>query len=175
MLQFFHTVTLEVNMEYDGKVLANVFKRNQNVILRQVEGLNHADSLLQPEARGNCLNFILGHIVIHREMLMEILGLDPVSINSELNRYERDSEPIMEDGEEVLQYERLLELLAQSSEILINALDNIPAEELDRKVRPGESSATVGMRIEFYSWHETYHTGQTEYLRQLAGVDDKVI
>jgi uncharacterized damage-inducible protein DinB len=162
-------------MAYDGKVLANVFKRNQNVILRQVEGLSHADSLLQPEARGNCLNFILGHILIHREMLMEILGLDPVSVNSELSRYERDSEPITEDGEGVLKYERLLDLLAQSSEILINALDNIADEELEREVRPGESSATVGMRVEFYSWHETYHVGQTEYLRQLAGVDDKVI
>jgi hypothetical protein len=24
-------------------------------------------------------------------------------------------------------------------------------------------------------WHEAYHTGQTEYLRQLAGKDDCVV
>ena len=30
-------------------------------------------------------------------------------------------------------------------------------------------------RIFFLYFHETYHVGQTELLRQLTGVDDKVI
>ena len=32
-----------------------------------------------------------------------------------------------------------------------------------------------GEQIAFSNWHETYHVGQLELLRQLAGKDDKVI
>lgn len=34
---------------------------------------------------------------------------------------------------------------------------------------------TLGERVLGLYFHETYHTGQTEILRQLAGVDDRVI
>jgi hypothetical protein len=34
---------------------------------------------------------------------------------------------------------------------------------------------TRGARLFFYYFHETYHVGQTELLRQLAGRDDKII
>jgi hypothetical protein len=34
---------------------------------------------------------------------------------------------------------------------------------------------TVGQRLFGLYFHQTYHIGQTELLRQLAGVNDKVI
>ena len=34
---------------------------------------------------------------------------------------------------------------------------------------------TTAEFLHFLLWHETYHTGQTELLRQLTGVNDKVI
>jgi uncharacterized damage-inducible protein DinB len=34
---------------------------------------------------------------------------------------------------------------------------------------------TVGEQLAFLHFHEAYHTGQTEMLRQLAGKNDKVI
>jgi|GEM_PF-5021639 len=40
---------------------------------------------------------------------------------------------------------------------------------------PEGADQDVGAQLSFLSWHETYHTGQTEYLRQLAGKDDQVI
>jgi hypothetical protein len=38
-----------------------------------------------------------------------------------------------------------------------------------------ENRRTVGERIEFMQWRETYHVGQLEILRQLAGVNDAII
>jgi len=38
-----------------------------------------------------------------------------------------------------------------------------------------DSDRTIAERLRFLMWHETYHVGQTEYLRQLAGKGDKVI
>jgi hypothetical protein len=39
----------------------------------------------------------------------------------------------------------------------------------------GERSSTVGSRVFFNYFHDTYHTGQTELLRQVAGKDDAII
>ena len=38
-----------------------------------------------------------------------------------------------------------------------------------------ERDDTLRKRLAFMAWHDSYHTGQTEYLRQLTGVNDKVI
>jgi len=160
---------------HDAKVLANVFKRNKMVIDRQVEGLSHADSLLQPEARGNCLNFILGHLMVYRESVHKMLGLPEIVSGEDIDRYDHGAEPILGDGEGVMRLEKLLALLEQSTDIIIEALENLPADELEKEVKIGESSATLGQRLEFLGWHEAYHVGQTEYLRQLAGTDDHVI
>jgi len=54
-------------------------------------------------------------------------------------------------------------------------ISGMTSEDLDKEIGEDEEKVTLGMRIEFLSWHEAYHTGQTEYLRQLAGTDDKVI
>lgn len=160
---------------HDPKVLANVFKRNKIVIDRQVEGLSHDDSLLQPEARGNCLNYVLGHMMSSRETVMKMLDLEPLMTADEKTRYGSDAEPIAEDGKHVLRLERLMELLAESNEMIVGKILQLSTEELEQDVQLGESAATLGQRLEFFGWHEAYHVGQTEYLRQLAGTDDKVI
>jgi len=162
-------------MVYDGKVLANVFKRNKMVIDRQVKDLSHEDSLLQPEVRGNCLNFILGHLIVYRESMHKMLGLPEIVSGEEIDRYDHGAEPILGDERGVMRLERLLAMLEQSTDIIIEALEKLPADELEKEVKIGESSSTLGQRLEFQGWHETYHVGQTEYLRQLAGTDDKVI
>lgn len=160
---------------HDVKVLANVFKRNTMVTGRQVEGLTHADSLLQPDFRGNCLNYVLGHIVVHREKVMEMLGLTPIMDPTSRALYDYGSDPITEDVEGVLELDELMDLLSQMNELITSAVKDLTAEALVREVKLGESSATLGQRLEFFGWHEAYHVGQTEYLRQLAGTDDKVI
>jgi len=48
-------------------------------------------------------------------------------------------------------------------------------EELAREVQSFLGTTTLGQLTFFLCWHESYHTGQTEALRQLAGKNDKVI
>jgi uncharacterized damage-inducible protein DinB len=48
-------------------------------------------------------------------------------------------------------------------------------EELAGEVQSFLGTTTLGQLIFFLFWHESYHVGQPEYLRQLAGKDDKVI
>ena len=160
---------------HDSKVLANVYKRNQWVLEEQTKGLSHADSLIQPEARGNCMNYVLGHVLAHRDKVLKMLEIEPVMDPEQFARYDHGSEPVLADGLDVVPLEELLVLLKRSGELLVEAIEPLTAEQLERETELGERSASLGQRIEFYGWHEAYHAGQTEYLRQLAGTDDGVI
>lgn len=159
----------------DAKELAAPFKRNLYVLEQQVAGLSHADSLLQPQPRGNCLNFIIGHILIGRDNVLAMLGQEKLLTEAEKARYDTDTDPITADGEGVLPLERLLELMRESTQRIEDSLAGMSAEALAQEVPQGDSTRPLSAVVAFFGWHDTYHIGQTEFLRQLAGTDDKVI
>lgn len=155
--------------------LADSFGVNLNIIKYQTEGLTHEDSLRQLPFRGNCLNWVLGHIVVSRHRILKLLGQEPILSDAELAQYETESEPIAEEREGLLPLARLLEVLEQAQERIAAALQVVTDEELAREIEVRGRMVTVGQRVFGLYFHETYHTGQTELLRQLAGKDDKVI
>jgi uncharacterized damage-inducible protein DinB len=154
--------------------IADAFGRNVALLQRQTAGLTQADSLLQPPFRGNCLNWVLGHLANNRDTILQTLGAAPV-IGEAGSRYKRESEPITADGADVLPLEELLQLLTASQEALVAALNRITPEDLARELQVGPRTTTVSERLFFLYFHETYHVGQTELLRQLTGADDKII
>ena len=154
--------------------LAEAFGRNLSIVQRQTEGLSHADSLRQPPFRGNCLNWVLGHMAESRDRILEALGETP-SAGEAVMRYARESEPITADDAGALPLDALLRLLAASQEALAAALGRATPEDLARELKLGQRTTTVGARVFFLYFHETYHVGQTELLRQLAGAHNKVI
>ncbi|MFN2146468.1 MAG: DinB family protein [Anaerolineales bacterium] len=159
----------------DPKVLAGVYQRNQWMIGEQTRGLTHADSLLQPTMRGNCLNFVLGHLLASRELVMDLLSMERLTTEEQFKRYAFGADPLLEDGPGVIPLDDLLAMLQKSADLLSEKISALTPEELAKEVMLGSSSGPLGERVEFFSWHDTYHVGQTEYLRQLSGVDDKVI
>ena len=58
----------------DQKDLAKAFGRNTNIIKSQAKDLTHEDSLIQPPFHGNCLNWVLGHLVANHDDILEALG-----------------------------------------------------------------------------------------------------
>jgi hypothetical protein len=48
-------------------------------------------------------------------------------------------------------------------------------DELSSEVRVGERHVPLGVRLEGYYFHDTYHTGQTDLPQQIAGTSDKII
>lgn len=159
----------------DAKQLANVYKRNLIVIKRQIDGLTHEDSMIQPPFRGNCLNFVLGHMAASRQDVLRLLDAESLMSEEEINRYTIEAEPILSEGDNVLKLEAIMKVMDGSQVEIEERMSGMTSDNLDKGIGDGERKVTLGMRIEFLSWHEAYHTGQTEYLRQLAGTDDKVI
>lgn len=151
--------------------LSNMFNRNIRIIGMQVNGLSHEDSLLQPPFYGNCMNWVIGHIVRSRGLMLKTaLGLSLSLTDEQLHTYDKDA--ITEDGDHVLKLEQLLEGLNEAQQLIEQAFTSTPAEKFTESF--GESG-TLGEYVVGFYFHDTYHTGQTEQLRQLTGVNDKVI
>lgn len=157
--------------------LAKAYGRNVAIIQEQTAGLSHADSLLQLPFRANCLNWVIGHLLTNRLTVFRLLGVEHLPFDPAiLDRYQRESQPILEDGEGVLPLEKLLAMLEQSQGLLAERMASLSADELERPLDlfGGRAQALADWLFFFY-FHDCYHTGQTEILRQAAGTDDKII
>lgn len=158
----------------NAKSLVRSFALTRNVIKLQTDGLTHEDSLRQLPFRGNCLNWVVGHILVGRLNVLKLLGTSPSWGDGYRARYEQGSEPIA-DSQRALPLDQLLADLDQSQEQIKALLDNIEPEELGKMLRSDDKEEPLASAIAFLHWHETYHTGQLEILRQLAGTDDAII
>ena len=154
--------------------IATAYARNLEIIKMQTEGLTHEQSLIQLPFRGNCLNWVLGHIVGNRKDILKLLGESPIWSEEEDALYKFGSEPITCDGN-CHSLEKLLSDFDRSQKPLIAALERIPQEELAKTIETFRGEKLLGDHVAFLLWHESYHVGQLELLRQLAGTDDAVI
>jgi len=152
--------------------ITHFLKRNARVIEMQCDGISHEASLTQSSANINCLNWTVGHIVVSRNDMIEALGGDRIAID--LAAYERESEPITGPGPGVVELDALLDGLRSTQarlEELTTGLDSAGWAATDGD----DPKRTLADRIGFLYFHDTYHTGQTDLLRQISGANDKVI
>jgi hypothetical protein len=155
--------------------LAEGYALNLRLIQMQTAGLSHADSLLQTPYNINCLNWVLGHVAVGRDSVLRLIGEQPLLSEAETRRYRTDSDPITSDEDNVITLERLLEILSSGQERINSGFARLTDAELSREIQVGERSVPLGTRLHGFYFHDTYHTGQTDLLRQIAGTNDKII
>ena len=54
-----------------GNELANMYEFSYGAIKRNLDDVTNDESLLQPPGAGNCLNWVLGHIVAARNTVLK--------------------------------------------------------------------------------------------------------
>jgi len=156
--------------------LAEAYGRNLEIVNFQTEGLTQQDSLIQLPFRANCLNWVVGHILANRCNILGLLEAEDLRPEVNLDHYERESDPIQRSGEGVLVLSELLAHLGTAQLRIEKALEQETEESLQR-VAPyrDRPERPVAFWLFFLYFHDSYHVGQTEILRQAAGVDDKII
>ena len=156
--------------------LADALKRNNAILKMQARGLTTEQSLTQLPFRANCLNWVLGHILTNRRAMLYILTGQNPAWSGQIARYERESEPISGREDGVLELPTLLELLATSHKQIAGLLQAITPEQIAEPVAFLDSrDRSRAEWLMFFYFHDCYHTGQSEILRQAAGTDDKII
>ena len=142
-----------------------LFGANFHVIQVNTNGITQEESMVQPQPAGNCINWVLGHIVVHRNKILRLVG-QPAVWNDDLAApYDRGSVP-MRDPMAAQPLSKILEDLVRSQEILIGALGAMSDEDMKRD--------DAGEKLTWLSFHETYHAGQIGLLRRIAGKDGMI-
>lgn len=129
------------------------------------QGLSHEDSIVTPSFRANSFNWVIGHILVGRDRALSLLGKKPVLTMDERALYETGSEALNPEAAVRLDY--LLEAIGKSQKRLEEGLASITVEQL-AAIYDEERKQTVGDRLNGLHWHETYHVGQLEILRQVS-------
>ena len=145
-----------------------LFGINYDVLKRNLEGITHEESLIQPEGGGNCLNWVLGHIVATRDNAIQLLNQAPVWEKEIAGTYQRGSEPLR-DGSNAQSLEKIVADLGRSQERLMAGLATASAPALSAPSPDKSIAETVGEMLFVLQFHEAYHTGQTGLLRRMDG------
>jgi DinB superfamily len=159
-----------------GSDLARMYEISYGAINRNLEDVSNDESLVRPQAAGNCLNWVLGHIVLYRGMMMKMVGLTPIFEDERAATYRRGGHP--DGSEQYLDLATLRGLLSDAHQQLIPALCEMTDEQLAANVpeefnRP-PLAGRIGNALARLSFHESYHAGQIGLLRRIAGKDGAI-
>jgi hypothetical protein len=154
--------------------LRYLFDVNRLAFLTNAAGLTHDESVRAPQPAGNCLNWVLGHILATRHAILKVMGREGWWPAETVDLYKRGSPPLSEAAP-ARPWEDLLADFEHSQGLIHDGLDAMTPEGL---AAPGGKAPTgdvdVAGRLAFLQFHEAYHIGQIGLLRRLVGKDGAI-
>ena len=152
-----------------AETLAALYGLDHQVLRLNLDGITHEDSLVQPHPFGNCINWIMGHLVGQRSTILTMVGEQPIWGEAEIAMYKRGAPPIT-DGAKALPFDRIMADLDRSQELLVPALARLTENQLS----VADERGTLADKLGFLQFHEAYHAGQIGLLRRLVGKEGKI-
>jgi hypothetical protein len=140
-----------------------------SILKAQTADLSQEESLFQPPGGGNCINWLLGHILTSRNQMLELLDRPPIWGEEERARYAQGSPAITAPGSGVLEISRLLEDYEATQTPILEALATISDEDLAVKTPWFGGELDKSGVLGGFLFHEAYHVGQAGLTRRLLG------
>jgi len=153
-----------------GKLLAAQLAYTSFTLHKNLEGITHTDSLTQPDPCGNCINWVVGHIVCHRNVMHRLAGIEPVWDAESADRYKRGSDP-MTSLQEAADLSTMVQLYEESQAALTSKLADISEDELEKQA----GDDTLAMQLAGLIFHESYHMGQIGVIRRVMGKEPGLV
>jgi len=141
-----------------------IFKAN-------TEGLSHGESLSQPAAGGNCLNWIGGHLVTAYNDILPSLGEAPVWDEGKVEIYKRGTAPLSDPGKAV-EFAQISSDFSTAHERVMRGIEGLAPERWAEPApySPGNNpDETLGSLLHLIAFHQAYHVGQLGLGRRLVG------
>jgi uncharacterized damage-inducible protein DinB len=150
-------------------LIAKQFEFTYDSTQKNLSGITHEESLMRPSPGGNSLNWVLGHLVATRNVVMQSLGEAPAMNLEDAKQYERGTKPPV-DNSAVRPLEELVAALDRSQPVVVSRIRALTASDLERQTPLGPLSELLAA----LSFHEAYHVGQFGLLRRLLGKDGAI-
>lgn len=158
-----------------AELLVDQLSFNLGTIKINTKGVTHEESLLAPPGGGNCLNWVLGHLVSSRNGLLKLLGREGVWDEERAELYQRGSDPI--SAGDAVAFEQILADFLATQEPILAAVQALADEDLATptatRYLKGDNE-TLGSALATFVFHEAYHAGQTGLLRRILGKEGAI-
>ena len=148
--------------------LIAMYARNLHFIKEFTKGLNHADSLAQPPVPGNCMNWVIGHILTYRNRILQITGQPALLAEVIGARYVANSKPVLGDESGLGILEDMLHAIDESQDKIAAGMKCMSPEDAAKMWAFGQLNMSAGEWMLFLLRHEAYHTGNLELMREVA-------
>lgn len=145
--------------------LIKSFETNSWLVKKLAEGLSNDDSLALPNFKANNFNWVLGHILVSRNRVLDHLNRPKLLSPEKEALYDTGSELVT--AQNAVPLEQLLKLINTTQNEISLGLQQA-GDDLFEAPSGEEREQTRFDRIEGLHWHETYHLGQLEILRQVS-------
>lgn len=164
--------TAEAAVLGEIEVLRKQVNLTHTVVKVNTAGVTHEESLIQPRPNGNCLNFVLGHLLWVYNQSLPLVNQEPVLGPEALQRYRRGAPPLT-DPAQAMPFDELLAAWNTASERFADGLGTLAPEAMERPMpgpdSGGELTETVRSLLSIILFHQSYHAGQTGVLRRIIG------
>lgn len=161
-----------MNAQSLAEILSVQLRYTRFVVNANLKGIPDDDHFRAPQAGGNCLNWVLGHLVHARNGWLEMLAQEPAIDPQSVEQYRRGSDAVI-DATGTVPPADLLEAFNRSQEPLLAGLAALTDERLSEKApfSPGnDPEETVGTLCAGLVFHEAYHAGQLGLIRRTLGI-----
>jgi uncharacterized damage-inducible protein DinB len=152
------------------KTLATQLALNHRILTRTLDGIDHEASLQTPPAGGNCINWIVGHVVATRDSMLAVVGEEKQWEKPRRQLYGRGSASMT--AANALPLSELQSAFETAQQRLLAALAALPEDRLAASAAftfPGNTEETNASLLASLASHEAYHIGQTAILRRMLG------
>ena len=159
-------------METSFSNIKGMFKTNTDIINKAIADVKAEDWYRQPGDESNHLMWLLGHVIVHRGLVLKQVGADWNASWASL--FARGTERV--DAAQYPSIEEMRDAWNQVSAQIKATLNESPAEVLTKPSAEGIPSfdQQVSGTVAFLAFHDTYHTGQISFLRKWLGYGQTV-
>ena len=141
------------------------------VMKANVGDVTHEESLVRPEPAGNCLNWVLGHMVAIRCNFLREIGGKAVWSEADCKPYERHGPPLT-TAADAKPLAEIWKALDESLHDIKETISRMSPEQLAQKAPfspTNNPEETMGSLLTVFAFHDAYHAGQTGVLRRIIG------
>ena len=163
----------EAEMETSFSNIKGMFKFNTDIINKAIADVKTDDWYRTHGDDSNNLMWLLGHVVVHRRLVLKTVGADWNA--SWAPMFQRGAER-RADASEYPSVDEMREAWNEVSEQLKTALNESSAQTLGSQTPEGLPSfdKTISGTVAFLAFHDCYHTGQMSFLRKWLGYGQTV-
>jgi uncharacterized damage-inducible protein DinB len=136
--------------------LVDHFSFSYRVAHRNLDGISHEESLIQPQTGGNSMFWVVRHLLTIRDRFFPALGQTPV----------------LSVPADSLRIDEIVSLWGESQDRLVMGLRSVTEEQLAADAPFAPPGGTITALQPFLlrcAFHEAYHVGQLGILRRIAG------